>query len=62
MLILLCKIVVAIAVIVFAVRTFIRLWPWLAGILAALGMLIKLYLASLQSKGDEPPPSAQPVA
>jgi len=59
MLTLLLKIIIVTALVVFAVRAFIRLAPWLA----TLGLLIKWYLASLQSDGDEPPPpAAQPVA
>jgi hypothetical protein len=53
------KIIIVTALVVFAIRAFIRLAPWLA----TLSLLVKWYLASLQSDGDEPPPpAAQPVA
>jgi len=62
MLILLCKIIVVTALVIFAICGLIRIMPWLAGILAVLGLLIELYLRGIGSSGAEPPPFAQPVA
>jgi hypothetical protein len=50
------------ALVIFAICTFMRIMPWLAGILAALGLLIELYLRGIKLSGDQPPPFAQPVA
>jgi len=62
MLTILFKIIVLAALVVFAICGFIRILPWLAGILAALGLLIELYLRGIGSSGDEPPPFGKPAA
>jgi hypothetical protein len=60
MLTILFKIIVLAALVVFAICGFIRIRPWLAGILAALGLLIELYLSG--PSGDGPPPFGKPAA
>ncbi len=58
MLILLFKLIVMTALVIFAICAFIRILPWIVGMLAALGFLIEFYLRGIQADGDEPHLSA----